>query len=79
MGSWRALRGRADITGLTTFGLELTPKLLDILGQVLPGLSRVAVLWHPGAFSDHTANETWKATEAAAARLRLRLRRQSCA
>ena len=68
-------RPGGNITGLTTLGAELTPKLLDILSQALPGLSRVAVLWHPGAFSDHTANETWKATEAAAARLRLQLRR----
>jgi len=68
-------RPGGNITGLTTLGAELAPKLLDILSQALPGLSRVAVLWHPGAFSDHTANETWKATEAAAARLRLQLRR----
>ena len=68
-------RPGGNITGLTTLGAELAPKLLDILSQALPGLSRVAVLWHPGAFSDHTATETWKATEAAAARLRLQLRR----
>ena len=56
-------RPGGNITGLTTLGLELTTKLLDLLSQALPGLSRVVVLWLPGAFSERTAGETWKATE----------------
>lgn len=68
-------RPGGNITGLTTLGAELTPKRLDLLKQALPGLSRVAVLWHPGATSQQTASETWKATEAASASMRLQLRR----
>ena len=68
-------RPGANITGLTSLNAGLTPKLLDLLGQAVPGLSRVAVLWHPGAISEQTASETWKATEATAASLRLQLRR----
>ncbi len=67
-------RPGGNITGSTALGAELTPKRLDLLKQTLPGLSRVAVLWHPGAFSERTASETWKATEAAAAHLHLHLR-----
>ena len=68
-------RPGGNITGLTSLGAELTPKILDLLKEALPGLSRVAVFWHPGATSERTANETWTATETTAARLRLQLRR----
>ena len=67
-------RPGGNITGLTSLGGELTSKRLDLLKQALPGLSSVAVLWHPGATSERTASETLKATEAAAASLGLRLR-----
>lgn len=60
---------------MTSIGAELTPKLLDLLKQALPGLSRVAVLWHPGATSERTASESWKATEEAAASMHVQLRR----
>jgi putative ABC transport system substrate-binding protein len=68
-------RPGGNITGLTTLGAELTPKRVDLLKQALPGLSRVAVLWHPGATSEQTASETWKAAETASASMRLQLRR----
>ena len=68
-------RPGGNITGLASLGAELTPRLLDLLNQALPGLSRVAALWDPGASSERTASETWKATETAAVRLRLQLRR----
>ena len=67
-------RPGGNITGLTSLAPELTPKMLDLLSQALPGLSRVAALWHPGATSARTAGETWKATETTAASLRLQLR-----
>ena len=67
-------RPGGNITGLTSLGGELTSKRLDLLKQALPGLSSVAVLWHPGTTSERTASETLKATEAAAASLGLRLR-----
>ena len=67
-------RPGGNITGLTSLAPELTPKMLDLLSQALPGLSRVAALWHPGATSARTAGETWRATETTAASLRLQLR-----
>ena len=68
-------RPGGNITGLTTLAAELTPKLLDLLKEALPGLSRIAVLWHPGATSEQTASEIWKAAETASASMRLQLRR----
>jgi putative ABC transport system substrate-binding protein len=46
---------------------------LQLLKDVLPTLSRVAVLWHPDAFSERTTGEMLKTTEAAATALDLRL------
>jgi len=40
-------RPGGNITGLTSLAPELTPKMLDLLSQALPSLSRVAALWHP--------------------------------
>ena len=40
-------RPGGNITGLTSLAPELTPKMLDLLSQALPGISRVAALWHP--------------------------------
>jgi putative ABC transport system substrate-binding protein len=36
-----------NVTGLTAINPELSGKRLDLLRQVVPGLSRVAVLWNP--------------------------------
>jgi putative ABC transport system substrate-binding protein len=47
-------RPGANITGTTFLGPELVPKRLALLGEVLPKISRVAVLWHPGAFGERT-------------------------
>ena len=43
-----------NITGTTFLGPELVPKRLALLKEGLPTLSRVGVLWHPGAFSEAT-------------------------
>jgi putative tryptophan/tyrosine transport system substrate-binding protein len=66
-------RPGGNITGLTFFGPELVTKRLDLLKQALPNLSRVAVLWHPGAFSERTTTDMLKGTEAAARTLAVRL------
>ena len=63
-----------NITGTTFLGPELVPKRLELLRQALPGASRVAILWHPGAFGEHTMRDMLKEAEASAQALGLRLR-----
>ena len=49
-------RPGGQITGVTVGGPEIAGKQLELLREVLPGLSRVAVLWHPAtepAILDH--------------------------
>ena len=50
-------RPGGNITGTTFLGPELVPKRLSFLRELLPTISRVAVLWHPGAFSEPTIRE----------------------
>ncbi len=45
---------------------ELTAKRVQLLKDALPNVSRVAALWHPGAYGERTMNDMLKATEAAA-------------
>jgi putative ABC transport system substrate-binding protein len=66
-------RPGGNITGLTFLGPELATKRLDLLKQALPNLSRVAALWHPGAYGEHTTSEMVKGTEAAARTLAVQL------
>ena len=66
-------RPGGNITGLTYLGPELVPKRLELLKQALPKVSRVAALWHPGAFGEGTTRNMVKATEAAARTLGVQL------
>jgi putative tryptophan/tyrosine transport system substrate-binding protein len=59
-----------NITGLSSISPELSGKRLELLREVVPGLSRVAFLWNPdvrGAVLDY------KETEGAASSLRVQL------
>jgi putative tryptophan/tyrosine transport system substrate-binding protein len=59
-----------NITGNSSMSPELNGKRLELLKEVVPGLSRVAILWNPdirGAVLDY------KETEGAARALRLQL------
>ena len=67
-------RPGANITGSTFLGPELVPKRLAILKEALPGISRVAALWHPGAFGELTTRDMITETEAAARTLHVELR-----
>jgi putative ABC transport system substrate-binding protein len=40
-------RPGGNVTGFTTIGSVLTGKRLELLKDVIPGLSRVALLWNP--------------------------------
>jgi putative ABC transport system substrate-binding protein len=64
-------RPGGNVTGLSNLSSELSGKRLQLLREVVPGLSRVAFLWSPdvrGAVLDY------KETESAARSLRLQLR-----
>ena len=66
-------RPGGNVTGLTFLGPQLVPKRLELLRELLPKVSRVGVLWHPGAFADRTMKDMWKETEAAARALGVQL------
>jgi putative ABC transport system substrate-binding protein len=59
-------RPGANLTGSTFLGPELVPKRLELLKDALPKASRIAVLWHPGAFSERTTKDMFRETEQAA-------------
>jgi putative ABC transport system substrate-binding protein len=62
-----------NLTGTSFLGPELVPKRLSLLKEVLPKISRAAVLWHPNAFSDRTMAGMLKETTDAAASLGLQI------
>ena len=62
-----------NVTGLSAFAPELVGKRLELLKQAVPGVSRVAVLWQPGAFGERTEKDTLKRAEVAARDLRVPL------
>src|SRR5712691_1746801 len=66
-------RPGGNVTGLSILAPELVGKWLELLKQVVPGVSRVAVLWQPGAVGERTEKDTLKAAEVAARALGVRL------
>jgi putative tryptophan/tyrosine transport system substrate-binding protein len=58
-----------NITGLTNLTLELVGKRLELLKEVIPQLSHVAVLWTPG----HPGVGAWTKAEVAAQSLGMQL------
>src|SRR5436190_2532852 len=66
-------RPGGTITGTGFLGPELVPKRLALLRDILPNLSRVAVLWHPGAFGERTMRDMLNEITEAAGTLRLQL------
>jgi putative ABC transport system substrate-binding protein len=66
-------RPGGNITGLSGLSPELVGKCLEQLKQAVPGVSRVAVLWQPGAFGERTEKDILKAAEVAARALGVRL------
>ncbi|MBH5402124.1 ABC transporter substrate-binding protein [Bradyrhizobium sp. CNPSo 4010] len=59
-----------NVTGLSLLGPEVSGKRLGMLKQMIPGISRVAVLWNP---DDPGALFSLRDTQAAAAELSLNL------
>jgi putative tryptophan/tyrosine transport system substrate-binding protein len=66
-------RPGGNVTGLSNLASELVGKWLEQLKQAVPGVSRVAVLWHPGAVGDRTEKDILKEAEVAARALGVRL------
>jgi putative ABC transport system substrate-binding protein len=65
-----------NVTGTTFLGPDLVAKRLQLLREVVPGLSRVAALWHPHAYSERTMAGVLKEVEAAARTLGLQLQQR---
>jgi putative tryptophan/tyrosine transport system substrate-binding protein len=66
-------RPGGNVTGLSNLGSNLVGKGLEQLTQAVPGVSRVAVLWQPGAFGGRTEKDMLKEVEVAAPALGVRL------
>jgi putative tryptophan/tyrosine transport system substrate-binding protein len=65
-------RPGGNLTGLSFLGPELIGKRLEQLKQAIPGVSRVAVFWQPGAVGERTDKEMLKEAEVAARALGVR-------
>src|SRR6202048_55477 len=66
-------RPGGNVTGTTFLGPELGAKRLQLLGEIVPGVSHVAVLWHPRAYGDRTMAGMLKEIESAAQSLGAKL------
>ena len=66
-------RPAGNVTGTTFLGPELVAKRLQLLREVVPGLSRVAALWHPTAYSERTMTALLKEAEVAAQSMGIQL------
>jgi putative ABC transport system substrate-binding protein len=66
-------RPGGNITGNTFLGPELVSKRLGLLKEALPGVSRVAALWQPGAYAERTMRDMLQRTTAAARTLGVQL------
>ena len=66
-------RPGGNVTGLSDIATGLVGKRLEQLTQAVQGVSRVAVLWHPGAYSERRHKDMVKEAEVAARALGVRL------
>jgi putative ABC transport system substrate-binding protein len=66
-------RPGGNITGTTFLGPELIAKRLGLMKEAISGLSRVAALWHPGAYGKRTMEFMLADTKSAAQALDLKL------
>jgi ABC-type uncharacterized transport system substrate-binding protein len=66
-------RPGGNLTGLSSIVQELPGKRLEQLKQAVPGISRIAVLWQPGAVGERTERDTLKGVEVAARALGVRV------
>src|SRR6266853_429350 len=62
-----------NVTGNTFLGPELVAKRLQLLRDAVPGFSRLAAIWHPGAYGERTMRGFLNETEATARKLGIEL------
>jgi len=65
-------RPGGNATGLSILAPELVGKCLELLKQAVPGVSRVAVVFAPGAYHERTERDMLKEAEVAARALGVR-------
>jgi putative ABC transport system substrate-binding protein len=66
-------RPGGNVTGLSNLARDLVGKCLEQLKEAIPGVSRVAALWHPGAADEPTVKNVLKEADVAARALGVRL------
>jgi putative tryptophan/tyrosine transport system substrate-binding protein len=66
-------RPGGNVTGTTFLGPELVSKRLQLLKEIVSGLSRVVVLWHPHTYGERTMAGMLKEIESAAESLGTKL------
>ena len=66
-------RPGGNMTGTSSLTPELAGKCLQLLKQAVPRVSRVAVLWEPGAIGERTEKDMLKGVEVAARALGVQL------
>jgi len=66
-------RPGGNLTGLASLGSELVGKRLELVKQAVPGVSRVAVLWLPGALGERTEKDMRTGADVAARALGVQL------
>jgi putative tryptophan/tyrosine transport system substrate-binding protein len=67
-------RPGGNVTGTTFLGPQLVSKRLQLLKEIVPGLSRVVVLWDPHAYGERTMAGMLKEIEDAARSLGTKLK-----
>jgi len=66
-------RPGGNVTGLSSVASELVGKGLELLKQAVPGVTRIAALWQPGALGGRTEQDMLKGAEVAARALGVQL------
>src|SRR5262249_32147468 len=66
-------RPGGNVTGLSVIAPELISKRLELLTQVVPGVSRIAALWRPGALEERAERDRLERAEVAGRALGVRL------
>jgi len=66
-------RPGGSITGITEMAPQLTPKRLELLKEIVPTLSRVAILWQPGSLSEEVFQKMLQETQVTARSLGVQL------
>jgi putative tryptophan/tyrosine transport system substrate-binding protein len=66
-------RPGGNVTGTTFLGPELVAKRLQLLSEIVPKHSRIAILWHPRAYGERTMAGMLKEAEHAAQTLGIQL------